>query len=64
MQHLKHTLEQITGVEIYPLLSLMIFFLFFVTLGLYVWRMDRRHAEELSRQPLEEADLNQKGEQV
>ena len=54
MQHLKHTLESITGVEIYPLISLMIFFLFFLALGLYVWRTPRNYFDSISRVPLED----------
>ena len=35
LKFFKHNLETIAGVEIYPILSLLIFFLFFV--GLYTW---------------------------
>jgi cbb3-type cytochrome oxidase subunit 3 len=55
MQHLKHTLESITGVEIYPLISLLIFFLFFIGLGAYVLSMSKQRVEDMSRKPLEDA---------
>lgn len=56
MQHLKHTLESITGVEIYPLISLLIFFLFFVALGIYVLKGDKKFFEHMSKAPLEESE--------
>ncbi len=47
-------LESISGVEIYPLTSLMIFFIFFVLLGIYVLRMDKTIVEEINNLPLNE----------
>lgn len=35
LKFIKHNLETISGIEIYPIISLLIFFLFFV--GLYAW---------------------------
>ncbi|MCL9808863.1 CcoQ/FixQ family Cbb3-type cytochrome c oxidase assembly chaperone [Flavobacterium luminosum] len=35
LKFIKHNMETISGIEIYPVISLLIFFLFFV--GLYVW---------------------------
>lgn len=46
LKFIKHTMETIGGIEIYPIISLLIFFTFFV--GLFVWvftykkRDDRR----------------------
>jgi uncharacterized membrane protein (DUF485 family) len=46
-------MENIAGVEIFPLISLGIFFTFFVLLGLYVWRTDKRFFSHMSEMPLE-----------
>jgi len=35
LKFIKHNMETISGIEIYPIISLLIFFLFFV--GLYAW---------------------------
>ena len=34
---IKHNMETIAGVAIYPILSLLIFFLFFMVLGIWVY---------------------------
>ncbi|AII54335.1 hypothetical protein [Hymenobacter sp. APR13] len=48
----KNVLQSIAGVEIYPLISLAIFFLFFLGLLVYVLRADRRHLGAMSELPL------------
>ncbi|RWX01405.1 CcoQ/FixQ family Cbb3-type cytochrome c oxidase assembly chaperone [Flavobacterium cerinum] len=35
LKFVKHNLETISGIELYPIISLLIFFIFFV--GLYYW---------------------------
>lgn len=54
MRYLKHYFEDIAGIEIYPLISLLIFFLFFVGLSWYVIRMGKAHVAYMSAQPLSE----------
>lgn len=46
-------LESITGVEIYPLISLIIFFLFFVIVGVYLLKSGKDHFNEVSNIPLD-----------
>jgi hypothetical protein len=48
----KHYLESITGVGIYPLVSLLIFFVFFT--GLVVWavKANKNYINELKNIPL------------
>ncbi|GAA4495909.1 hypothetical protein GCM10023172_08450 [Hymenobacter ginsengisoli] len=48
----KNVLQSIAGVEIYPLISLAIFFLFFLGLLLYVVRANRQHLRSMSEMPL------------
>jgi cytochrome c oxidase cbb3-type subunit 3 len=53
MKFIKY-LESITGVGIYPLISLMIFFIFFTALIIYVFRADKQQLIELKNIPLDE----------
>jgi len=46
-------METIAGIEIFPLISLIIFFLFFVALIIYVVKADKNRFQEISRLPLE-----------
>ncbi len=52
MRYIKHHMATIDGVEIWPLLSLGIFFLFFVLLIWRVIRMRRGYVEEMGNMPL------------
>jgi cbb3-type cytochrome oxidase subunit 3 len=53
-------LTSISGVEVYPMISLMMFVLFFSALILYVWKSDKKHIQTMSQLPLENnsQDLN------
>lgn len=53
-EQIKHNMETISGVAIYPIVSLLIFFLFFVGLGLWVFSYKKEKIAELSRIPLNE----------
>ncbi len=46
-------LEQIAGVEIYPIISLLIFFSFFLLVTFMVFKTDKNEIEEFSRMPLD-----------
>ena len=48
--------ENIVGAEIYPMISLLIFFLFFVVLLWFVLKMSKERVETLSNIPLEETE--------
>ena len=52
MKWIKHHLETIVGIEIYPLISLLIFFLFFVGLLVYVFVLSRKRVDYLKHMPL------------
>jgi cytochrome c oxidase cbb3-type subunit 4 len=51
-EQIKHNMETIAGIEIYPILSLLIFFLFFVGLALWVFSYKKEKIDELSQIPL------------
>lgn len=48
----RNYLETIAGVGIYPLISLLIFFVFFVGLLFYVWGLDKRKLDKMCSIPL------------
>lgn len=51
-------LSEITNVEIYPMISLFIFVLFFVGLIIYVIKSDKNYIKKMSDMPLENNDEN------
>jgi len=53
-EQIKHNMETIAGVEIYPILSLLIFFVFFVALGIWVASYNKEKISELSNIPLDD----------
>lgn len=56
LKFVKHHMETIAGIEIYPLVSFLIFFVFFIGLFTYVAFMRRQHIEELENIPLNDND--------
>lgn len=53
---IKQYAESIDGINIYPMISLVIFFLFFVVLLFYVKKMDKTKVQEISRIPLDQEE--------
>lgn len=53
LKFVKHHMETIAGIEIYPLISLVIFFVFFVGLFIYVIRLSKTYINEISSIPLD-----------
>jgi len=47
-------LESITGVGIYPLISLVVFVVFFGLVTLFVLRGSKKHFEKLSHLPIDD----------
>lgn len=54
LRYIKHNLTGIDGVDIYPLISLLIFVIFFVVMFIFVARMNKSRIEELGAMPLED----------
>ena len=46
-------LKTIAGVEIYPLISLLVFFSFFILLSIYLIKADKTHINHLKNIPLD-----------
>lgn len=53
MKLVSYYLESVAGVEIYPIISFIIFFLFFIVVTYYVIKMDKGEVNELSNLPLD-----------
>jgi hypothetical protein len=51
-------LSDIVNVEIYPMISLIIFVLFFVSLIIYVIKSDKNFIQKMSDMPLDKNDDN------
>jgi cbb3-type cytochrome oxidase subunit 3 len=51
-EQIKHNMETISGVAVYPVLSLLIFFAFFVGLGIWVFSYKKEKIDEMSQIPL------------
>jgi cytochrome c oxidase cbb3-type subunit 4 len=53
---IKKYAETIDNISIYPIISLVIFFIFFITLLYLVKKMDKKRVAELSHIPLDASD--------
>ncbi|MEZ0006644.1 cytochrome c oxidase cbb3-type subunit 4 [Flavobacterium sp. 28YEA47A] len=53
LKFIKHNMETISGIEIYPIISLLIFFLFFVVLYAWTYTYKKEKITELSHIPFE-----------
>ncbi|MDR0229510.1 MAG: cbb3-type cytochrome c oxidase subunit 3 [Flavobacteriaceae bacterium] len=67
LKFIKHNMETIGGIEVYPIISLIIFFTFFV--GLFIWVMTykKETVEELSNMPFmdeKDTDVHSKSEKL
>jgi cbb3-type cytochrome oxidase subunit 3 len=54
-EQIKHNMETIAGVAVYPVLSLLIFFAFFVGLGIWVFSYKKEKIDEMSQIPLNDS---------
>jgi cbb3-type cytochrome oxidase subunit 3 len=50
----KDFIKQDAALTIYPLVSLVVFVLFFILLLISVWRKNQNHYDHLSQMPLDE----------
>ncbi len=52
----KYYFERIEDVEKGPVISLLIFFTFFIALLIWLWRMDKKHVDKMKNMPLDNND--------
>jgi len=53
IRFVKHYFEGIVDVEIYPIISLLLFFIVFITMLIHVLRIPKKNIEKISNLPLE-----------
>ncbi|MCF7567900.1 CcoQ/FixQ family Cbb3-type cytochrome c oxidase assembly chaperone [Sabulilitoribacter arenilitoris] len=53
LKFVKNHMESITGIEIYPIISLLIFFIFFVVLFWWVFTAKKDYINRVSNLPLD-----------
>lgn len=53
LKFIKHNLEGIDGVGVFPMVSLIIFFIVFITMFLIVLKFPKSSMDEISQLPLE-----------
>jgi len=54
----KYYFEQVNNVEIWPIISLIIFITFFLGLLIWVVKVDKKYINEMSNLPMEEDENN------
>lgn len=54
LKFIKHHMATIDGIEIYPIISMSIFILFFAGMLWWVIRMDKGYVKELENYPINE----------
>lgn len=60
LRFIKHNLESIDGVALFPIISLLLFFTVFVTMLIIVFGYKKKYIDEVSNIPLEEDENNLK----
>jgi len=58
LRFIKHNLSGIDGVEIYPIISLLLFFLVFITMLIIVIKLPKSKIDIVSQLPLDEDNNN------
>lgn len=53
LKFISHNFEGIVGIEIYPIISLLLFFIVFVTMLTIVIKMPKNSLDEISQLPLD-----------
>lgn len=51
-------LESIAGIEIYPMISLSVFFVFFLALTIWALTVNKEHIDEMKHIPFEKSNSN------
>ncbi len=63
LRYIKHHVDTISGIEIYPIISLLLFFIVFITMLIYVYKIPKKSIEEISNLPLDNDSKNNNYEQ-
>ncbi len=58
LKFVKQHMESIAGIEIYPLISFVIFFTFFVLMIVYLIKADKNRMKKIATLPLDDQPFN------
>ncbi|MGL6269389.1 MAG: CcoQ/FixQ family Cbb3-type cytochrome c oxidase assembly chaperone [Chitinophagaceae bacterium] len=58
MKFIRQYAEKINGIEIYPIIGLLIFVIFFIAMLVYVKKMSNSSIDEMKNLPLDLAEEN------
>ena len=58
LKYIKQYADSIKGVDVYPIISLFIFLLFFIAVLYYVKKMDGKKVDEIRNMPLDLSELS------
>lgn len=58
LKFIKGYVSSIDGIEIYPIISFIIFFVFFMLVTFYVVTSKKKYIDELSNLPFEDGELS------
>ncbi len=58
LKFIKGYVSSIDGIEIYPIISFIIFFVFFMLVTFYVITSKKKYIDELSNLPFEDGELS------
>jgi len=58
LKFIKHTMETIVGIEIFPIISFLIFFSFFIGLLIYVKRLSKSYVQSMGEIPFESDEIS------
>lgn len=54
----RHYLETITGVDVYPMISLLLFFAFFTALAIWALKANKQYISDSKNLPLDNNDIS------
>jgi len=58
LKFIKGHLDSMSGIEIYPIISILIFFTFFTIMVVWVMRADKTYMKEMSEMPMDNNNEN------
>lgn len=58
LKFIKHNMDTIAGIDIFPVISFVIFFIFFLVLFIWVYKMNKTEIDFMAAMPLAEDDKN------
>jgi cytochrome c oxidase cbb3-type subunit IV len=58
LKYIKNHMATISGIEIYPILSFLVFFLFFIVATWLILRADKEYVKKMANLPLDQDNLD------